>query len=113
LTLTERYRNRRGTASEPAYLQAGPRFSARLAPPLLRADEIEFIARNERVLHLDDISSARTLVGLLGEATRPVIEEAWPPSSPPSSTGRPRPPPPRSHAPSSLLQTVHGMTFNE
>jgi glycerol-3-phosphate dehydrogenase len=74
--------------------------------------EIEFIAHNERVVHLDDIILRRTLIGLLGEATRPVIEELaavvapvlqWPPHTAAAEVAR------TIH----LLQTVHGMTFKD
>jgi glycerol-3-phosphate dehydrogenase len=121
LTLTERY----GTGADrvAAYLVAGdadvqsgnantqsgvdsplaslPRYSRR---------EIEFIARNERVLHLDDILLRRTLIGLLGEATRPVILELaaivapvlhWPPQTAAAEVAR------TIH----LLEKVHGMSF--
>ena len=37
--------------------------------------EIEFIARYERVVHLDDLILRRTLMGLLGEVNGPLIEE--------------------------------------
>ena len=92
-------------------VQSGP--DAPLASlPRYSRREIEFIARNERVLHLDDIILRRTLIGLLGEATRPVIEELaavvapvlhWPPQTAAAEVAR------TIH----LLQSVHGMTFNE
>jgi len=74
--------------------------------------EIEFIAHNERVVHLDDIILRRTLIGLLGEATRPVIEELaavvapvlqWPPQTASAEVA----------CTIHLLQTVHGMTFKD
>ena len=37
--------------------------------------EIEFIARNERVIHLDDLILRRTLMGMLGEVTLALLEE--------------------------------------
>lgn len=37
--------------------------------------EIVFLATNERVVHLDDILCRRTLIALLGQTTRPVLEE--------------------------------------
>jgi glycerol-3-phosphate dehydrogenase len=37
--------------------------------------EIEFMAMRERVVHLDDLVLRRTLIGLLGEATLPLLEE--------------------------------------
>ena len=37
--------------------------------------EIEFIARNERVVHLDDLILRRTLMGMLGEVSLPLLEE--------------------------------------
>lgn len=33
------------------------------------------MARNERVVHLDDLVLRRTLMGLLGEVNRPLLEE--------------------------------------
>jgi glycerol-3-phosphate dehydrogenase len=109
LSLQERY----GTGADrvAAYLVAGPDSPLASLPRYSRR-EIEFIARNERVLHLDDILLRRTLIGLLGEATRPVIEELaavvapvlhWPPQTASAEVAR------TTH----LLQSVHGMTFNE
>ncbi len=72
--------------------------------------EIEFMALNERVVHLDDMIIRRTFIGLLGEATRPVFEELaavvapvlhWPPHTAAAEVAR------TIH----LLQSVHGMTF--
>jgi glycerol-3-phosphate dehydrogenase len=37
--------------------------------------EIEFIALNERVVHLDDLIMRRTLIGILGELTLPLLKE--------------------------------------
>jgi glycerol-3-phosphate dehydrogenase len=71
-TLLERY----GTGADKvaAYLQAGPD-----APLTCHAGysrrEIEFIALNERVVHLDDLMLRRTLMGLLGEVNGPLLEE--------------------------------------
>ena len=71
-TLLERY----GTGADKvaAYLQAGPD-----APLACHAGysrrEIEFIALHERVVHLDDLVLRRTLMGLLGEVSRPLLEE--------------------------------------
>lgn len=74
--------------------------------------EIEFIALNERVVHLDDLILRRTLIGLLGEATRPVIEELasivapvlqWPPQTAAAEVERTK----------HLLESVHGMSFEE
>jgi glycerol-3-phosphate dehydrogenase len=71
-TLMERY----GTGADKfaAYLQAGP------DAPLSHHNgysrrEIEFIARHERVVHLDDLILRRTLMGMLGEVTLPLLEE--------------------------------------
>jgi glycerol-3-phosphate dehydrogenase len=57
-----------------AYLQAG------LDAPLAchagySRREIEFMARYERVVHLDDLILRRTLMGLLGEVNGPLLEE--------------------------------------
>ena len=100
LSLQERY----GTGADrvAAYMQAGPDSPLASLPRYSRR-EIEFIARNERVLHLDDLILRRTLIGLLGEATRPVIEELaavvapvlhWPPQTAAAEVGRTTPPPP-------------------
>jgi glycerol-3-phosphate dehydrogenase len=109
LSLQERY----GTGADrvAAYLVAGPD-SPLASLPAYSCREIEFIARSERVLHLDDIILRRTLIGLLGEATRPVIEELasivapilhWPPQTAAAEVAR------TTH----LLQSVHGMSFND
>ncbi len=37
--------------------------------------EIEFLVQSEQVVHLDDLLLRRTLIGMLGETTRPLIEE--------------------------------------
>jgi glycerol-3-phosphate dehydrogenase len=72
LALQERY----GTGADrvAAYLQAGPD-----APLACHAGysrrEIEYIALNERVVHLDDLIMRRTLMGLLGEVNRALLEE--------------------------------------
>ena len=100
LSLQERY----GTGADrvAAYMQAAPDQPLASLPRYSRR-EIEFIARNERVLHLDDIILRRTLIGLLGEATRPVIEELaavvapvlhWPPHTAAAEVERTTPPPP-------------------
>jgi glycerol-3-phosphate dehydrogenase len=71
-TLLERY----GTGADKvaAYLEAGPD-----APLACHAGysrrEIEFIARYERVVHLDDLILRRTLMALLGEVNGPLLEE--------------------------------------
>jgi glycerol-3-phosphate dehydrogenase len=71
-TLLERY----GTGADrvAVYLQAGPD-----APLACHAGysrrEIEFLALHERVIHLDDLILRRTLMALLGEVNRPVLEE--------------------------------------
>jgi glycerol-3-phosphate dehydrogenase len=70
--LAERY----GTGADrvAAYLQAG------LDAPLAchagySRREIEYLALNERVVHLDDLILRRTLMALLGQVTRPLLEE--------------------------------------
>jgi glycerol-3-phosphate dehydrogenase len=71
-TLLDRY----GTGADrvTAYLQAGPD-----APLAWHAGysrrEIEFMALDERVVHLDDLVLRRTLMGLLGEVSLPLLEE--------------------------------------
>jgi len=71
-TLLERY----GTGADRVadHLLAGP------DEPLARHGgysrrEIEFIARNERVVHLDDLILRRTLMGILGEVSLPLLQE--------------------------------------
>jgi glycerol-3-phosphate dehydrogenase len=70
--LIERY----GTGAEKvaAYMQAGP-------DALLSCHsgyshrEIEFIARNEHIVHLDDLILRRTLMGMLGEVSLALLKE--------------------------------------
>jgi glycerol-3-phosphate dehydrogenase len=72
LTLQERY----GTGADrvTAYMKAGP--DAPLAHHAgYSRREIEFIALNERVVHLDDLIMRRTLIGILGELTLPLLKE--------------------------------------
>jgi glycerol-3-phosphate dehydrogenase len=71
-TLVERY----GTGADKvaAYLRAGP--DAPLAGHGgYSRREIEFIARHERVAHLDDLILRRTLMGMLGEVNLPLLKE--------------------------------------
>jgi glycerol-3-phosphate dehydrogenase len=71
-TLLERY----GTGADrvAAYLQAGPDEPlASLAAYSRR--EIEYMARHERVIHLDDLILRRTMMALLGQVNRPLLEE--------------------------------------
>ena len=71
-TLIERYGSRAEEVA--AYMRAGPDelltnhngYSCR---------EIEFMARNERVVHLDDIILRRTLMCMLGEVSLALLEE--------------------------------------
>jgi glycerol-3-phosphate dehydrogenase len=71
-TLLDRY----GTGADrvAAYLQTGPD-----APLAWHAGysrrEIEFMALHERVIHLDDLILRRTLMALLGQVNRPLLEE--------------------------------------
>jgi glycerol-3-phosphate dehydrogenase len=108
-TLIERY----GTDADrvAAYMQSDADAPLASHPGYSRR-EIEFIARNERVVHLDDILLRRTLIGLLGEASRPVIEELaaivapvlhWPPQTAAAEVARTK----------HLLENVHGMSFKE
>jgi glycerol-3-phosphate dehydrogenase len=72
LALQERY----GTIADhvTAYMKAGP--DALLAHHAgYSRREIEFIALNERVVHLDDLIMRRTLIGILGELTLPLLKE--------------------------------------
>ncbi|MGD0682286.1 MAG: glycerol-3-phosphate dehydrogenase/oxidase [Terracidiphilus sp.] len=72
LTLQNRY----GTSADrvAAYMCAGP--DAPLAHHAgYSRREIEFIALNERVVHLDDLIMRRTLIGILGELTPSLLNE--------------------------------------
>jgi glycerol-3-phosphate dehydrogenase len=72
LILQERY----GTGADrvAAYMIAGP--DAPLAHHAgYSRREIEYIALNERVVHLDDLIMRRTLIGILGELTLPLLKE--------------------------------------
>ena len=72
LTLQKRY----GTIADhvTAYMKAGA--DAPLAHHAgYSRREIEFIALNERVVHLDDLIMRRTLIGILGELTLPLLKE--------------------------------------
>ena len=71
-TLAERY----GTGAETiaAYLQSGPDAMLSYHPGYSRR-EIEFIAKHERVVHLDDLIFRRTLMGMLGQVTLPLLRE--------------------------------------
>jgi glycerol-3-phosphate dehydrogenase len=72
VALLERYGT--GADSVAAYLQAGPDAPLACHSGYSRR-EIEYIALNERVVHLDDLIMRRTLMGLLGEVNRPLLEE--------------------------------------
>jgi glycerol-3-phosphate dehydrogenase len=67
---------RYGTRAEEVadYLAAGPDAPLTHHSGYSRR-EIEFIALRERVMHLDDVVLRRTLIGLLGETTRRLLEE--------------------------------------
>ena len=71
-TLLERY----GTGADKvaAYLEAGPDMPLDCHPGYTLR-EIEFMALNERVVHLDDLILRRTLIGLLGEVSGSLLEE--------------------------------------
>jgi glycerol-3-phosphate dehydrogenase len=70
--LLERYGS--GAVRVAAYLQAG-NDAALVHHPAYSRREIEYIALNERVVHLDDLIMRRTLMGLLGEMTLPLLNE--------------------------------------
>jgi glycerol-3-phosphate dehydrogenase len=57
-----------------AYLQAGPDEPLAWHAGYSRR-EIEFMALHERVVHLDDLVLRRTLMGLLGQVNRPLLDE--------------------------------------
>lgn len=72
LVLQERY----GTGAGPviAYMKAGP--DAPLAHHAgYSRREIEFMALNERVVHIDDLVMRRTMIGILGKLTLPLLKE--------------------------------------
>lgn len=71
-TLIERY----GSSAEKiaAYLQAGEDAMLSSHSGYSRR-EIEFIARNERIVHLDDLILRRTLMGMLGEVSLALLVE--------------------------------------
>jgi glycerol-3-phosphate dehydrogenase len=71
-TLLDRY----GTGADrvAAYLQAGPDAPLACHSGYSRR-EIEFMALHERVVHLDDVILRRTLMALLGQVNRPLLEE--------------------------------------
>ena len=72
LILLERY----GTIADhvAAYMQAGP--DAPLAHHSgYSRREIEYMALYERVVHLDDLIMRRTLIGILGELSLPLLKE--------------------------------------
>jgi glycerol-3-phosphate dehydrogenase len=71
-TLVERYGT--GVDKVAAYLQAGSDAPLSCHGGYSRR-EIEFIARHERVVHLDDLILRRTLMGMLGEVSLPLLEE--------------------------------------
>jgi glycerol-3-phosphate dehydrogenase len=71
-TLVERF----GTGADrvAAYLEAGPDALLSCQNGYSRR-EIEFMARHERVVHLDDLILRRTLMGLLGQVSFPLLKE--------------------------------------
>src|SRR5208283_4542170 len=71
-TLVERY----GTGADKiaARLQAGPDALLSCHSGYSRR-EIEYMAEQERVVHLDDLILRRTLMGMLGEVSLPLLEE--------------------------------------
>jgi glycerol-3-phosphate dehydrogenase len=72
LALQERYGA--GADRVAAYMKAGP--DAPLAHHAgYSRREIEFIALNERVVHIDDLIMRRTMIGILGELTLPLLKE--------------------------------------
>ncbi|HMD69981.1 MAG TPA: glycerol-3-phosphate dehydrogenase/oxidase [Bryobacteraceae bacterium] len=70
--LVERYGS--GAEKVAAYLLAGPD-SPLAGHAGYSRREIEFMALHERVVHLDDLVLRRTLMGLLGQVTGPLLEE--------------------------------------
>jgi glycerol-3-phosphate dehydrogenase len=70
--LVERYGA--GAEKVAAYLTAGPDGPLACYAGYSRR-EIEFMAFHERVVHLDDLVLRRTLLALLGQVNRPLLEE--------------------------------------
>jgi glycerol-3-phosphate dehydrogenase len=70
--LIERYGSRAEKVA--AYIQARPDALLTYHNGYSRR-EIEFIARYERVAHLDDLILRRTLMGILGEVSLALLEE--------------------------------------
>ena len=106
-TLMERY----GTGADKvaADMQAGPDVPLAGHSGYSRR-EIEFIARHERVVHLDDLILRRTLMGMLGEVSLPLLEELaaiiapvleWPQQDAQAEVART----------AELLKRVHGVTL--
>ncbi|MEM7115814.1 MAG: glycerol-3-phosphate dehydrogenase/oxidase [Chloroflexota bacterium] len=72
MTLFNRYGTRAAQFAE--YIAAGS--DAPLAHnPTYSRREIMFLAETEQVVHLDDLILRRSLIGMLGETTHPLIEE--------------------------------------
>jgi glycerol-3-phosphate dehydrogenase len=71
-TLVERYGS--GADNVAAFLEAGPDAPLSSHSGYSRR-EIQFMAERERVVHLDDLILRRTLIGILGETSLPLIEE--------------------------------------
>jgi glycerol-3-phosphate dehydrogenase len=71
-TLADRFGS--GAGQVAAYLLAGPDELLAGHPGYSRR-EIEFMALHERVIHLDDLILRRTVMALLGEVNRPLLEE--------------------------------------
>jgi glycerol-3-phosphate dehydrogenase len=106
-TLVERY----GTGADKvaAYLQAGPDAALTYHDGYTRR-EIEFVVRNECVVHLDDLILRRTLMALLGQVSRPLLKELamiispvlqWTPQSADAEVERT----------AEILARVHGVTL--
>lgn len=72
LTLLDRY----GTRAEPiaAFLAGGPDQPLEAHAAFTRR-EIEYLAGNERLVHLDDLVLRRTTLAVLGELTRDLLDE--------------------------------------
>ena len=105
-TLLERYGTRADRVA--AFLQAGPDEPLACHAGYSRR-EIEFMALNERVVHLDDLVLRRTLMGLLGEVDWALLEELaaivapvleWSPQAAATEVERT----------AQLLREVHGVT---
>lgn len=70
--LFERYGTRAEAVAE--FLTHQPDSLLKSLPEYSRR-EIAFLAQNEKIIHLDDLLLRRTMLGMLGQLTRPIVDE--------------------------------------